>query len=277
MNAVGTKTASRTKTMLMTGPCISSIAFVTASLREYLPLSISRDEFSTTTMASSTTMAIAKTRPNNVNKFMENPNNFITAKVPNNEIGMVSAGMMTARMFCKNKNITKITSNVVSAIVTRTSWMEAVTYLVLSMTIFMVTPSGRYCCKSLTFAFTSLATSKALDPGIWLMPMAAISFPFMVVTTEYDCEPNSILAISLSLRYLPPSNVLIIILPNSSTSTSRPLVLMLYWNAMSPEVGGAPTEPADTSIFCALIIDNTSSGVMSLILIISGSSQTRMA
>mgnify|MGYP003291420172 CR=1 FL=1 len=228
MNAVGMKTASSTKTMLITGPCISFMASVTASLREYFFDSISRDEFSTTTMASSTTMAIARTNPNNVNKFIENPKSRITANVPNNEIGIVSAGMMTARKFCKNKNITKITSNVVSAIVTNTSSMDAVTYLVLSITIFIVTPSGRYCCKSLTLAFTSFATSNALEPGIWFIPIAAISLPFIVVTTEYDCEPSSIFAMSLSLRYLPPSKVRIIMLPNSSTSTNRPLVLMLY-------------------------------------------------
>ena len=243
MNAVGMKTASKTKTILITGPCISFMASVTASLRiassSFLDIcdtslrfrsfdSISRDAFSTTTIASSTTIAIANTNPNNVNKFMENPRSRITANVPNNEIGIVNAGMMTARKFCKNKNITKITNNVVSAIVTKTSSMEAVTNLVLSITMFMLMPSGRKCCSSFTLAFTSLATSKALEPGIWLIPMAAISSPFIVVVTEYDCEPNSILAMSLSRRYSPFSKVLMMILPNSSSLISLPFVLMLY-------------------------------------------------
>ena len=195
MNAVGMNTANNTKTILITGPCISFMASVTASLRISISdlseliyfrffISISREAFSTTTMASSTTIAIANTNPNNVNKFMENPRSRITANVPNNEIGIVNAGIMTARKFCKNKNITKITSNVVSAIVTKTSSIEAVTYFVLSITISILMPSGRNCCRSLTLAFTSLATSKALDPGIWLMPIAAISSPFIVVVTE---------------------------------------------------------------------------------------------
>ena len=159
---------------------------------------------------------------------MENPRSRITANVPNNEIGIVNAGMMTARKFCKNKNITKITNNVVSAIVTKTSSMEAVTNFVLSITMFILMPSGRKCCNSFTLAFTSLATSKALEPGIWLIPMAAISLPFIVVVTEYDCEPNSILAMSLSRRYSPFSKVLMMILPNSSSLISLPFVLMLY-------------------------------------------------
>ena len=82
---------------------------------------------------------------------------------------------------------------------------------------------------------------------------------------------------SLSRRYSPLSKVRMMIFPNSETSTNLPLVLILYWNAMSLDVGGAPTAPAETSMFCALIMESTSSGVMSLILIISGSSQTRMA
>ena len=55
-----------------------------------------RDEFSTTMIASSTTMAIARINPNNVNVLTENPNAPMTASVPINETGILRQGMITA-------------------------------------------------------------------------------------------------------------------------------------------------------------------------------------
>src|SRR5262249_61763746 len=46
-----------------------------------------RSTFSTTTMASSTTMPMAKTRPNNDSALIENPIGNMTAKVPIRETG----------------------------------------------------------------------------------------------------------------------------------------------------------------------------------------------
>ena len=85
--------------MLMMGLWISFIAMVTASFLEYFPVFNSRETFSTTTMASSTTIAMASTNPNNVNRLMENPNSFIMAKVPISEMGIVIVGIITARKF----------------------------------------------------------------------------------------------------------------------------------------------------------------------------------
>ena len=81
------------------GPVISPIAFVTASRGEYCPVSRSRDEFSTTTMASSTTMATANINPNSVSVLIENPSAAITASVPIRDTGMVIHGMITALQF----------------------------------------------------------------------------------------------------------------------------------------------------------------------------------
>ena len=46
-----------------------------------------RSTFSTTTIASSTTIPIASTRPNNVNVLIEKPSRYRKAKVPTTETG----------------------------------------------------------------------------------------------------------------------------------------------------------------------------------------------
>lgn len=69
-------------------------------------------------MASSTTMAIARTRPNSVRVLSVNPINFMAANVAMSETGMVIMGMMVARQFCRNSSIITITISVVSTNVT---------------------------------------------------------------------------------------------------------------------------------------------------------------
>ena len=73
--------------------------------------------FSTTTMASSTAIPTASTRPNSVRLLIENPNAPITAKVPIKAIGMATMGMMAARQDCRNTMITSTTSAIASKMV----------------------------------------------------------------------------------------------------------------------------------------------------------------
>ena len=56
-----------------------------------------RSTFSSTTMASSTTMPIASTRPNSVSRLIEKPSRYMPAKVPMIDTGMASTGMSVAR------------------------------------------------------------------------------------------------------------------------------------------------------------------------------------
>ena len=65
-----------------------------------------RSTFSTTTMASSTTMPMASTRPNSVSVLIEKPSTGITAKVPISDTGTASSGMIVARQVCRNRNTT---------------------------------------------------------------------------------------------------------------------------------------------------------------------------
>ena len=72
MNAVGTKTAQSTSAVAMIGLVTSLIARLAASTGDR-PSAMLRSTFSTTTMASSTTMPMASTRPNSDRLLMENP------------------------------------------------------------------------------------------------------------------------------------------------------------------------------------------------------------
>src|SRR5439155_27250027 len=63
MNATGMNTADRPNAMAITAGVTSSLALKAAS-RGVSPCSIQRSTFSTTTIASSTTIPIASTRPN---------------------------------------------------------------------------------------------------------------------------------------------------------------------------------------------------------------------
>ena len=65
--------------MAITGPVTSSIALRLAS-RGDRPVAISRSTFSTTTIASSTTMPIASTSPNSERLLSEKPNNAMTGE-----------------------------------------------------------------------------------------------------------------------------------------------------------------------------------------------------
>ena len=77
----------------MTGPDTSSIALMVAS-RGARPCSMWCSTASTTTMASSTTMPIASTRPNSVRLFRLKPTAAMTAKVPTMATGTATSGMM---------------------------------------------------------------------------------------------------------------------------------------------------------------------------------------
>src|SRR3954462_1889539 len=105
MNAVGTNTAQSTNAIATTGPVTSSIALRLAS-RGDRPSASQRSTFSTTTMASSTTIPIASTRPNSDRLLSENPRIAMTEKVPMSETGTATIGMIVARQFCRNTSTT---------------------------------------------------------------------------------------------------------------------------------------------------------------------------
>src|SRR3954466_15811139 len=116
MNAVGTNTAHNTRAIAITGPVTSSIALREAS-RGDNPWASQRSTFSTTTIASSTTMPIASTNPNSDKLLSENPNGVIAKNVPSSEIGIGSSGITAPRQVCGNNTIPTTTSSTASKMV----------------------------------------------------------------------------------------------------------------------------------------------------------------
>ena len=113
---VGTKTAISTSAMPITAAETSRIVRREASIGER-PSAMLRSTFSTTTMASSTTMPIASTSPNRVSRFSEYPSASMAAKVPISDTGIASIGISAERQDCRNTITTKTTSAAASKIV----------------------------------------------------------------------------------------------------------------------------------------------------------------
>src|SRR5690606_32133466 len=130
--ATGTNTAESTSTIAISAPLTCSIALIVAS-RGLSPSScMIRSTFSTTTIASSTTMPIASTKPNSVNVLMVKPSSSIPANVPTIAIGTASSGIRVARQLCKNINTTINTNTTASSSVWTTSVIDALMKSVVS-------------------------------------------------------------------------------------------------------------------------------------------------
>ena len=91
--AIGRNTAISTVVMPMMAPEICPIALRVASLGDRPSSLMMRSTFSTTTMASSTRMPMASTRPNMVSTLMVKPAASITPKVPSSATGTTSVGI----------------------------------------------------------------------------------------------------------------------------------------------------------------------------------------
>ncbi len=128
----GTNTAHSTSDMAMSALPRPSIALRVASGAGTRSRSIILSTFSTTTMASSTTMPIARMRPRSVSIFREKPNISITPKVPTSEMGTAIIGIRVARQFCNDRNTTRITRMRASTNVRYTWWMDSEIYVVMS-------------------------------------------------------------------------------------------------------------------------------------------------
>ena len=125
MKPTGTNTASRTSEVARIGLVTSRMACIAAS-RGVSPCANLRCTFSTTMMASSTTMPIDKTRPNSVITLMLNPSAFSAANVPISETGMAIDGITVIRQFCRNTYTTSTTRISASSSVFTTSLIELV-------------------------------------------------------------------------------------------------------------------------------------------------------
>jgi hypothetical protein len=143
-----------------------------------------RSAFSTTTMASSTTMPMARMKPNMVSAFSVKPSASSTAKVPTMETGMASSGITAARQFCRNSTTTSTTSSTASAKVWSTASMLWAMKRVGSYTTLQPMPEGKLASASSMVRRTAAAVSSALLPGRWKMTMAVATWLFSSALTE---------------------------------------------------------------------------------------------
>ncbi len=75
------------------------------------------------------------------------------------------AGIRVTRQFCRNRNITAITSTMASIRVRITSWIDSLTKVVLSTGKASLTPGGKVDCRASARALTASTTLRALAPG----------------------------------------------------------------------------------------------------------------
>ena len=79
---------------------------------------------------------------NMVSVLIEKPKTLITANVPSTTTGTAMVGMMVARQFCKNKNMTKKTKMTASTKVLTTLLIESLINGVVSNAKVSFMPSG---------------------------------------------------------------------------------------------------------------------------------------
>ena len=164
-NATGTNTAHSTSTMAINAPLTWRIARSAATAGDTRSAAMIRSTFSITTIASSTTMPIASTRPNSVSRLTVKPRTRMPKKAPMTETGTASTGMSVARQFCKNTNTTSVTSTSAANSVFTTSVIDAVMKGVVSKGTIHCTPWGKLLASSAMRAMTAPFTSSAFAPG----------------------------------------------------------------------------------------------------------------
>ena len=166
MKVTGTKTASSTSVVAMIGAVIWVIAWRVASLGSN-PSAISSSTFSTTTIASSTTMPMARTNANSVTVLRDIPSARSTPKVPISETGIATTGIRVARRLPRNTKTTRTTSAKVSISVWITSLSELLTKPVVLNGMAYSTPSGNRPVRFSSSAITPSETASAFAPGDW--------------------------------------------------------------------------------------------------------------
>ena len=176
MKPTGTNTAPGSGRWRSTGPDTSSIALIVASFGA-MPCSMWCITASTTTIASSTTMPMASTRPSSDSTLIEKPSIGKKMNAPISETGTVISGISVARQFCRKTNTTMMTSATASNSVWTISLMPSETGSVVSSETRYSMSRGKRCLSSSIVALIWLATSSALVPGIWNTAMTADGLP----------------------------------------------------------------------------------------------------
>ena len=183
-NATGTNTDTRTSSMATIAPVTSRIDSIAASLGESFFSAISRSTFSSTTIASSTTIPVASTIANSVSVFKVKPKSMRPPNAPISDTGTAMIGISVARQLCRNTNTTSSTRNAASESVMITSWIDDCTKRVVSKGMSCVTPWGKLCDSLAMPARTESATLSALPPDCRKTAMPTVGLPSRLVNAS---------------------------------------------------------------------------------------------
>ena len=178
MKLVGMNTPHSTSAIAINAPDTSSIVLCAASRGESPSSSIKRSIFSTTTIASSTTIPIASTMPNSERLLRLKPKPASTARLPISDTGIAMIGINAARQLCRNSSTTKATRISASTSVCSTASIEAEMYSVGLYGIEYFSPGGKLFEARSISSLTACAVLSAFDPGSCVMPIAVIGLPF---------------------------------------------------------------------------------------------------
>src|SRR5689334_23136483 len=181
--------------MEMMGRVTSDIA-ACAAASGASPPAILRSTFSTTTMASSTTIPVASTSPNNVSELIENPSPSRIPSVPMIATGTETNGMTLARQLCRNTTTTSTTSTTASSSVWITASIELRTNTVGSYGTSYAMPSGKLFDNSAMVLRTAAESSSAFAPGNWNIGMPTAGLPPSMLRNAYVSGPSSMRATS---------------------------------------------------------------------------------
>jgi len=167
MKLTGINTDIMTNVIETIAPPSSLMASIEASREDLYPWSNLAWTPSTTTMASSTTIAMASTIAERVSRFTLKPISFSTKKVATNATGMAIAGISVERISCK-KIYTTINTKINASInVLITSWIEANKKSLAFWAILIFKPVGSDSCAFASTFSKSEIVSVALEPAIW--------------------------------------------------------------------------------------------------------------
>src|SRR5213594_428865 len=136
-----------------------------------------RYAFSSTMMASSTTMPMAMVSASNVKLLMEKPRKYMIANTDTIDAGIASPGITVARRFRKNTKMISTTRIAAIRSVRRASLIECVTNTEPSNAVSSFTPGGSVCWMPGMASRMRCATSMRFAFDCRTTPMATAGFP----------------------------------------------------------------------------------------------------
>jgi len=136
-----------------------------------------RKAFSSTMIASSTTMPIASVSASSVKLLIENPRKYITANVATMEAGIARPGMTVARKFRRKTKMITTTSAAAISSVSSASRIERLTKVDWSKATSRLTPGGSDCWMRGSSWRIASATSMMLAFDWRMTPMATAGVP----------------------------------------------------------------------------------------------------